>query len=291
MKTRKMISFSFDLFVVFLFIYLLVFPEQASVPTRNALDFCVRTLIPSLFIYMILSKIIISLPVTEILVRRFGLTSVMLLLGTLCGCPIGAKNAVTLFKEKKITKKHAEYLCSFTNNASVSFLLGFVGGELFSDVTVGVRLLLFQLIASIVTAVVMKFVIFGKEKLPEVEFSGSKKVGLRESVSDSAITLINLCACASFFIVCGNAVTRFFTLNPVAESVLRSVLEFSSGCASAVNTGIFALPIVALSVGGSGLSVALQVRSVTEGKLSMRPYLCGKVINASLMTFMAVIFG
>jgi hypothetical protein len=286
-----MISLAFDLFVVLLFVYLLVFPEQASAPTRNAVDFCVRTLVPSLFIYMILSKIIISLPMTEVLVRRFGLTSVMLVLGTLCGCPIGAKNAVTLFNEKKITKKHAEYLCSFTNNSSVSFLLGFVGSELFSDVTVGLKLLLFQLIASIATAVVMKFVIFGKEKLPKAEFSGSNRVGLRESVSDSAGTMINLCACASFFIVCGNALTKFFALDPVAESVLRSMLEFSSGCASAVNAGIFALPIVAFSVGGSGLSVALQVRSVTEGKLSMRPYLCGKMINASLMTFLAVIFG
>lgn len=291
MKMRKMISVFADVFFIFLFVYLLIFPQYASIPTRNALMFCARTLVPSLFIYMVLSKIIISLPITDILIKRVGIAPIMLAIGSLCGCPIGAKNAVSLFESKKISKRFAEYLCSFTNNASISFVIGYVGGELFGNTAVGLKLFLFQIIASILTAVIMKKLLFGKEKLPTVIPSKAQKVGLREAVSDSAITMINLCACAVFFIVCGDAVSGIFNINGIGIAVLKSVLEFSSGCASALSCGIYALPITAFSIGFCGLSVALQVRSVTAGRLSIRPFIYGKVISASVMTALTVIFG
>lgn len=291
MKTGKMISVLSDLFFVFLFIYLLIFPQYASIPTRNALAFCGKTLIPSLFVYMVLSKIIISLPFTDFLMRKIGAVPFLLVVGSLCGCPIGAKNAVSLFESKKISKEYAEYLCSFTNNASVSFVIGYVGGELFSDMTVGFKLFAFQIISSVITAIVMKRVLFGKEQLPTIVPTKSEKIGLGKAVSDSAITMLNLCACAVFFIVCGDALSGIFKLDNVGVAVLKSVLEFSSGCASAVGCGFYALPITAFSIGFCGLSVALQVRSVTAGRLSIKPFLCGKMLSSAVMTVLAVIFG
>lgn len=291
MRIRKLISVFADFFFIFLFVYLLIFPQYASIPTKNALEFCAKTLIPSLFVYMVLSKIIISLPVTDILVKRVGLVPIMLVIGSLCGCPIGAKNAVSLYEGKKISKRYAEYLCSFTNNASISFVIGYVGTELFCDTRIGLKLFCFQTVASIITALVMKQLLFGKEKLPLTIPCKSKKVGLRDAVSDSAITMVNLCACAVFFIICGDVVSGIFKIDGVGIAILKSVLEFSSGCASAMNCGIYALPITAFSIGFCGLSVALQVRSVTESRLSIRPFVCGKLISASVMTLLSIIFG
>lgn len=291
MKTGKMISVLADLFFIFLFIYLLIFPQYASIPTRNALVFCGKTLIPSLFVYMVLSKIIISLPITDILMKQVGVVPFLLVIGSLCGCPIGAKNAVSLFESKKISKRYAEYLCSFTNNASISFVIGYVGNELFCDTVIGLKLFVFQILSSVITAIVMKRVLFGKEKLPTIIPTKSKKVALGEAVSDSAITMLNLCACAVFFIVCGDALSGIFKLDAVGNAVLKSVLEFSSGCASSIDCGSYALPITAFSIGFCGLSVALQIRSVTAGRISIKPFLCGKILSSSVMTVLAVIFG
>ena len=124
MKARRIFSFCAQMITLFLFVYLLIFPQSATQPTRFALEFCGKTLIPSLFIYMVLSKMIVNTPIIHRLTSILGLESVALILGTLCGCPIGAKNAVLLYDNGQITKKHAEYLCSFSNNASISFVIG-----------------------------------------------------------------------------------------------------------------------------------------------------------------------
>lgn len=291
MKTRKIFLIIADTAAVLLFVYLLIFPELASETTRGALEFCGKTLIPSLFVYMILSKIIITRPMTDRLMSMIGCETVALLTGTLCGCPVGAKNALSLYESGRITKKHAEYLLSFTNNTSVSFLVGYVGQELLNDVNAGFRLLVYQLIGALSAAVVMRFVIFGKEKLPKCRSGVGRPVGLREAISDSAFTMLVLCACAVFFIVASGAIASILSLSSCGEAVLRSALEFSSGCAAAAKCGKAGLTIIAFAIGNSGLSVALQVRSVIANRLSFRPYLAGKAVACAVTTALAFIFG
>ncbi len=291
MKTRRIFSFCVQLTTLFLFIYLLIYPESATEPTRFALNFCGTTLIPSLFIYMVLSKMIVNTPIIQKLTKALGLEAVALILGTLCGCPIGAKTAVLLYDNRKITKKHGEYLCSFSNNASVSFVIGFVGGELLGDIRLGIKLLIFQITASAITAGIMKYKIFGREKLPQVSQGVYTKTSLWEAVSDSAATMVNLCACVVFFIVAGGVFTQLFSFPPACEAIFKSMLEFSSGCAAAKNAPDYAFIISAFALGQMGGSVVLQVKSVVGNRFSIRPFLAGKLINGIVMTALAIIFG
>lgn len=291
MKLRRIIFALADISSVLLFAYLLVFPQYASEPTRTSLEFCITTLIPSLFVYMVLAKTVITLPLTDKLSRFLGYEAISLIIGLLCGAPVGAKSALSLYESGRISKKHAEYLCSFTNNASVSFVVGYVGKELFCDTKKGLTLFLFQIIASVSAAIIMKFIIFGKKPLPKINTPTAKKIGLREAISDSAATMINLCACVVFFIVAGSTLSRILSLGAPADAILKSALEFSSGCAAAAEAGVYALPITAFSIGASGLSVAMQIKSVIANKLSLRPYLIGKLICCTVMTALAVIFG
>ncbi|MBQ3230204.1 MAG: hypothetical protein IJB49_04215 [Clostridia bacterium] len=291
MKIKRIIYTLSDIAAAMLFVYLLIFPEYASDSTREALDFCAGTLIPSLFIYMVLSKIVITHPFTDKLMSIAGCEAVALITGALCGAPVGAKNALSLYESGRISKRHAEYLLSFTNNTSVSFLLGFVGLGISGDMRVGIRLLFFQLIGSLCAAIIMKLVIFGKESLPKCRFAASERVGLRESLADSVQTMLVICACAVFFIVASGAVASAISLSPCAEALLRSVLEFSSGCAAAAKCGDQSFVITAFAIGGGGLSVALQVKSVTAGRLSFRPYLAGKAVTCAVTTALSVIFG
>ena len=291
MKPQKIFGICIDIMAICLFVYLILFPKDATVPTRDAIMFCAKTLIPSLFIYMVLSKIIITLPITDNLAKKLGYEALLLVAGTLCGSPVGAKNALSLYETGRVSKKRAEYLCSFTNNASISFVVGFVGSELLKDTSIGLRLLAFQITASVITAVVMKYYIFGRKKFEQPKYAKTVKIGLREAISDSASTMITLCACVVFFIVCGNAIIRLFDIMPPFDALVKSVLEFSSGCAAAVKSEKYSLPLIAFAIGFTGLSVMLQVKSVIENKLSVKPFLVGKMISGSVMTLLAVIFG
>lgn len=291
MKPLWFISKVWEIIALFLFVYLLLYPQYATQSTRTALEFCGKTLVPSLFIYMVLSKIIISLPVTEKLIKFLGLESVILIIGTLCGCPVGAKVAVTLYKDNCISKQHAEFLCSFSNNASISFVLGFVGSELFGDIRIGLRLMIYQLLASAITAVIMKRIVLGKENLHTVSMSFTKRINLSEAVSDSAITMLNLCGCVIFFMVAGGVISSIIRMPDIGEAILKSVLEFSSGCVAASKAGKYAIPITAFALSQTGFSVGLQVKSIIKSRLSFKPYLMGKLICCTIMTALAFIFG
>ena len=291
MKHRVSFSRLTEAMLMLLFCYLLIFPQNASEPTRDAIRFCAETLIPSLFIYTVLSKTVISLPMTQRATKRFGVASITLLTGTLCGCPIGAKTAVSLYEKGVVDKKQAEYLCSFTNNASVSFIIGYVGNELFGDVFVGARLLVYQTTASLVTAAIMKRVIYGKERIPKSTGMAVPKTSLREALSDGALTMINITSCAVFFIVVSNAISHTVALSDQGNAMLKSILEFSSGCAESAKLDSFAIPFTAFSLGHCGAAVAMQVKSATDGKLSIKPYIAGKLISCTVMTVLAIIFG
>ena len=291
MKARRIFSSCAQGTAFFLFIYLLIFPKYATEPTKAALSFCANALVPGLFIYMVLAKMILGSTMMKKSERLLGLESVSLLLGTLCGCPVGAKTAVSLYDDGRITKKHAEYLCSFSNNASVSFVVGFVGAELLGNIGLGLWLLIFQIIASAVTAVVMKYVMFGKKPLPCVSQNSGIRCGLWEAVSDSATTMVNLCACVVFFMVVGGVFSRLLPLSQTCEAAFKSVLEFSSGCAASAKTGSTAFVLCAFALGQMGASVALQVKSVVGNRFSITPYLLGKLIGGTVMTALAIIFG
>ena len=228
---------------------------------------------------------------TDRFAKRFGIEPLAYITGNLCGCPIGAKNAVSLYETGRIEKKHAEFLSSFTNNASVSFIIGFVGVELFGSIEIGARIFIYQLIATLLTAISMKFTIFGKAKIPKIIPDSSKRIGLREAITDSTLTMINVCSIATFFIVCGNAVSNFFALNPFFDAVFKSFLEFSSGCEATSRLTKFPVQATTFSVGLTGISVAMQVKSVVSGKLSLRPFLIGKLLTCAIMTSLSVIFG
>lgn len=289
MKTRSIFSAVSDSLAIILFIYLLIFPQNASEPTRSALSFCAQTLIPSLFIYMVLAKMIISLPVTDWLAKRIGTGFIVFASGLLCGCPIGAKIALSLYESGRIDKKYAEYLCSFTNNASISFVVGYVGVELFGSREVGIRLFIFQVISSAATAFLMKRLMYGKEPLRRIYSESKGRVPLREAVTDSAQTIISVCACAVFFIVAASSISELLELPPVWDAVLKCLLEFSSGCAAGAGLDKNALSICAFSIGFTGLSVFLQVKSVVSGRLSAKPFAAGKLISASVMTLLSLV--
>ncbi len=291
MKARRAVSCGIDIFCLLLFVYLLVFPERASAPTRAALEFCFTALLPALFMYSVLSRVAVGMQLTVRLSRLFGIDSVVLAIGMLCGAPIGAVTAVSLYEKGCIEKRYAEYLLSFTNNASLSFLLGYVGNTLFQNAEIGLRLAIYQLTATLITAAVMKRIIFGRSKPKAFAGFAVKRVGLRDAVSEAAGSMINICACAVFFAVAGSALTASGIFSDTQGVLIKCLLEFSSGCAAAAKAGKGAFVLTAVSLGFTGLSVALQVYSVIANKLSAKPFLVGKLISGALMTLLAVICG
>ena len=73
--------------------------------------------------------------------------------------------------------------------------------------------------------------------------------------------------------------------------ILQSTMEFSSGVArAAVLNGDAGKLLAEAAVGFSGLFVCAQVAAVTRGKLSLRPYLFGKLLQCALLVLFVKLF-
>lgn len=285
-----------DLLVLAAFFYLLFHPALVSESVTRSIYLCVRVIVPSLFIFMVLSRVIIAMPFTTRFfgkLGRYGIEATVLTLGLLCGFPVGAKCAVFLYECGTVSKKRAEFICAFTNGASASFLIGYIGGALYSDIAVGVRLFLFQIITALTTAVILRVLFMKKEDftfvpIPEQE----KRGGFTEAVIDSTFTMISVCALIITFSLLGELFLSLVKTNQISSVLIKGFFEFSSGIASAAAIGAEpAFLMIGLFVGFSGLCVIMQVISVISGKLSAKMYLAGRLINTAIFGLLSLLFG
>lgn len=117
--------------------YLLVFPKDAFLASKNGLLLWFHTVLPSLLPFLILSDFLIHTGKIPAFLSRFtgffrvcfGLTSYgayAFSLGLFCGYPMGAKLTADLLREQKITLAEANYLLTFSNNASPMFITSYI---------------------------------------------------------------------------------------------------------------------------------------------------------------------
>lgn len=137
--SRKALTMKKVYTIVFLLLIglMLYRPEICLAFSLRGLQLWFEKMVPALFPFMILSGVIIRMNLTEELVsfcapvlQRIFRTnrSVIygILIGFLCGFPMGAKVAAQLYETRKISQKEAEYLLCFCNNIGPIYFLSFV---------------------------------------------------------------------------------------------------------------------------------------------------------------------
>lgn len=111
------------LFFIFLTLCILTMPAVCIGYAKNALLLWFLKLLPTLFPFMVISGIMIRMN----LISFFPSAGIYgILVGFFCGFPMGALTAASMYEEKQITRKEAEYLCAFTNNMGPVYFSSYV---------------------------------------------------------------------------------------------------------------------------------------------------------------------
>lgn len=291
----------FYLFLFFLFAMLLRNAEVAVESMRTGLLLCARSAIPSLFPFMVLSELLVESGLGLVLGKTLGkpLSRLLslppegccaLLLGLVCGFPVGARSALSLYDSGALSKPQLENLLCFCNIPSSAFLVSAVGFSLYGNRRFGVLLYGACIASSILIGLVLRSKAKGEPcdlptSSPPQNFSVST---FTNAVSSATGAMLSVCAYILFFssvIGCVSHALAPLDLPEAARALLYGMLEMTSGtaAASAVPNETASALLCAFLVGFGGLSVHCQLLSFCEGRrLSFRPYFLAKLAQGVL---------
>ncbi len=267
---RKKITFAAATLAVCVLTVLLLFYETyTSEAIRATLALFIGRVLPPLFPYMVLSRVIVSLDLLSPFGHRMNLPRLfrlpesaasVFLTGLLCGFPVGAAGTCTLYENGGIGRQDAGRLTALASNTSPAFLLGTVAA-LWNSRAYGVFLFAVQTVSALFLAFLAARLVPADTDIRHGKESASVRCGsfteeLCLAVSESASACLTVCAYIIFFRVLS---VLFSQMIPVMTPVFSVLFEFSSGCAdgAAVGgyTGIF---MTGFAVGSAGLSVMMQ---------------------------------
>lgn len=264
---------------------------------RNGIDLCIRTVIPALFPFLVLSIVLTrSLSETRSPPVEFlsGILSLphcagpVLIPAFLGGYPVGAKCVADLYRRNGIQRAEAERMLAFCSNAGPSFLFGMTSG--FFPESKQVWLLWFiQIAAAFLTAAVIP--------APPHHPSDPNKAKAQEAdiLLSAARAMGIICCWVILFRILITFLERWFLwlLPAWAQIALMGFLELTNGCCGLALIADERLRFVVCScmLAFGGICVLLQTASVTKG-LSLSGYLKGKLMQtvfSLLLSSMAVL--
>lgn len=246
------------------------------------INLCIRTIIPSLFPFFILSGILNSAfmgqdipflrPLGKLCKIPKGSESV-LLLGFLAGYPVGAQLIGRAYKDGKLSLETAKRMVSFCNNAGPAFIFGMISSMFTRKMSAWVLWAIHILSGLLVGCILPSW------RFEACRLERSATLSISKTMENTIRTMATVCGWVIVFrIVLGFCDRWFMWRFPIEMQVLFSgLLELSNGCvrlAEVQNEGLrFTLASILLSSGG--LCVTMQTVSVSQNAFSPA-YFLGK---------------
>lgn len=270
---------------------------------KSGLNLCAQTVIPSLFPFMVISDILISTGVGEALghamsypMRKiFGISgygSCAFIMGSLCGFPIGAKTAVSLYSKGQISNDELTFLLTFSNNPGSAFVISAIGVALFSNKALGIMMYFCVILSSITVGLIGS--IYYRKKIKLFELSNhytpqKPSVSLFTSaVVSSANSMLYVCAYVVFFsavVGCLQSIMSGLYIPQIINALIFGFFEISSGVCKAaeIENPLIAQTVCAFIAAWSGLSVHFQIMSVCSNcNVSFKPFIIAKFFQGIL---------
>ena len=269
------------------FLVLIIDSRQALTGAVEGIELCMKTVIPSLFPFFVLSMMLTqsldphdtSIPasVAEFLKIPPAASSV-LIPSVFGGYPVGAKCIGELYHEKQITKCDAERLLGFCSNAGPAFLFGMISG-LFPERKIIWLLWFIHIFSAAMTAVTIP------DEITKTENQHMNAKAPQNAIINSSAKAICLVCCwvILFRIIVSFCKKWFLWIFPIWIQVLfTGVLELTNGCCELLLIQNLRLRFIMCScmLAFGGICVVCQTAAVTEG-LSLKSYIKGKIIQTS----------
>lgn len=305
MKKAKEIPFIF--LILLYIIFIIKFSKETATYILNAINNCINLIIPSLYIFLIISDFVITSNIYTLLSKPFSLISryvfkipehffSIYMISNIGGYPIGAKLISDMINEDKIDFKTAEDMMNYCYFSGPAFIIGIVGTNIYSDFKIGIIIFVSIFMSNFIIAALIGL----SRDIPEshtpepelnIEFDNFIK-----SIYSGGKSICKICAIIIFFssIICimdncniistiAGLIDRYTQLDySDSVAVIKSFVEIS-------NITLFkphskTVPLITSLLSFGGLCILLQIKSINS-KISLRYFFIIRVIAMLLSYF------
>lgn len=256
---------------------------------REGVELCIRSVIPALFPFLVLSPILISVsrfqlprPVRSLLKLPHG-ADALWITGCLGGYPVGAQCIAEAARQGQIAKQDARRLMAFCCNCGPGFIFGICSG-FFAAKWAAWGLWLCHIMGALMVGALIP----GEPS--EARFTPGKGLSVMDAFSKAIKAMAQICGWVILFRCLLQFLQRWFLwrLGAPFQAMVTGILELTNGCftLSAIpNEGLrFVICEAMLSFGGT--CVAMQTASVTQG-VGLGLYFPGKLAQTAFSSLLA----
>lgn len=286
---------------------LLFFPSETITGSKDGLLLWYNILLPSLLPFLILTNLLIASNSYLLLNRLFGIPIKFIfrtsnvgifpvVIGFLCGFPLGAKTVNDLYLQGKLSENESYYLLSFCNNSSPMFIISVLVTQFYIDTsllpyTLAI-LVLSPYITSLFTRRIYKF-----DRTP-IQMQQSNNLYINMAIVDRCIfdainLILKIGGYVMLFSIIISTTNHIVPFNSPIAKYFFAGLELTNGLRILTKTPdfiTFYTSTMAL-VSFGGLCSIIQIYSVisTSG-LSIKPYFIQKIITAITTVIISYLF-
>ena len=296
-------QYSYMLLMIGFLVTMLCFPMETFHGATNGLLLWFRTILPTLLPFIILSNILIQTncvyyisraikPVLQKFFRVSDEACYAILIGFLCGYPMGAKVIADLIATGRISRNEGQYLLSFCNNTSPMFIISYIVMQQLKKETIlwGTVSILF------VSPILCSFLFrnFYRYNLSNTSVLHTKKeIYFDFQIFDTSImngfeTITKVGGYIILFSI------LFVLCSKLPINVFLPLLEISNGIPLIVKLSkdfAFVYPYVLGLTSFGGFCAVAQTNSMIQGTgLRIFPYIIQKLITALVTSLLAFIY-
>lgn len=281
----------FNFFITILLIVLVVLIALNSKvfisAALNGISAWAFNVLPCIFPFMIITKIIMSMGQVEKFCKPFsrpflklygtsGSSAYVFFMSILAGYPVGSQMVASLYESGKIDRTQAYRMSSFCSNSGPMFIIGTVGCLLLKNAAAGGILFASHVLSALLNGLVYRK-IRARENTQNAEenvqvLPASQSFG--DMVGTSVQAILNVGGIICFFFIIIEALSPVLGLLPgVVKLLAEGLIELTRGCIDASSLPTFAASVMcSFMIGFGGFSTILQAMTMLK-KLRMPVWL------------------
>lgn len=299
------------LFLLFLIYSISNIQETKECTTKTLITFS-KTILPSLFPFLILNQLIIKSGIIDLIGYFFqyisyplfkisGKGASIILIGLLNGFPSSAIYTSIMLKNNQIEKKEAQRLINSIFFPSISFIFIIIksninNNTLFTYLTLSIYLsgFIFLYFSSLRLKEETKLITF-KETISNIKEKSNRFIlakDLKETISYSVNTLINILGTIVLFSIPSNIINSFIHSN--YSYLLKGLIEFSIPSIELslldINKKSITL-ILSIILSFSSLSSIMQANLfISESNLNTKQFITNRILISFTTIFILYLF-